>query len=48
MPKLKLTYIYLTEGEFLYDEKSNKVYTFQAPHQFVGTIDNEFSLVYKK
>jgi hypothetical protein len=47
MPKLRLTYIFLDEGEFLYDSSTKKVYTFTAPHKLVGKIDDSFALVPK-
>ncbi len=37
----KLVYIYIDEGEYLYDQLTQKIYTFIAPHKFVGNIDPE-------
>jgi len=41
----KLIYIFLEDGEFLYDADTHKVYTFTAPHKLVGEIDNDFNLI---
>lgn len=35
---LKLKYILLKEGEFLYDENTMNYYTFIAPHKCLGKI----------
>lgn len=44
----KLVYIFIDEGEFLYDQSTQKIYTYIYPHKFVGTIDPErFAVVYK-
>lgn len=36
MVKKILKYIYLDNGEYLYDESTQKVYTFSRPSKFVG------------
>lgn len=39
MSKKVLTYIYLEEGEYLYDSATRRVYTKCAPHKWIGNID---------
>lgn len=39
MPVKRLNYIFLDQGEFLFDKASGKVYSFKAPHTLVGFID---------
>lgn len=41
----RLVYIYLDEGEFLYDQNTYEVYTFKAPHKLVGRINTNFELI---
>jgi hypothetical protein len=43
----KLIYIYIEEGEFLYDQLTSKVYTFTSPHSLVGYIDKDYNLIKK-
>ena len=44
----KLVYIFIDEGEFLYDQVTNKVYSYTAPHTLVGKIDSkEFTIIPK-
>lgn len=44
----KLVYIYIEEGEFLYDQVTFKAYNFNFPHTFVGHIDRDYKLVLKQ
>jgi hypothetical protein len=44
----QLSYIYLDEGEFLYDQVSRKIYTFIAPHRCIGHLSKSFEIVFKK
>lgn len=37
--RVKVTFIVLEEGEFLYDQNALKIYTCNPPHKCVGTID---------
>ena len=45
MVNKRLVYIYLEEGEFLYDPDTYKVYTFLPPHKLVGHITTRFELI---
>lgn len=46
--KIHVKYIILDEGEFLYEEISNNLYTCKPPHILVGKIDlKDFSIVKK-
>lgn len=44
MVQKKLKYIFIDEGEYLYDSVTNKAYTYTAPHKFVGIINKEYIL----
>jgi hypothetical protein len=46
--KKKLNFVFLDEGRFLYDPITKRVYSFCAPHTFVGVIGEEFKLVSNK
>lgn len=46
--KRKLNFVFLDEGRFLYDPITKRVYSFCAPHTFVGVIGEEFKLVSSK
>lgn len=35
MPTIKVKFVLLDDGEYLYDESTCKLYTCQAPHKFV-------------
>jgi hypothetical protein len=41
----KLKYIFIDEGEYLYDCITRKTYTLTSPHRCIGVIDKEFKLV---
>ena len=41
----KLKYIFIEEGEYLYDTQTQKAYTYASPHKFVGVINKEYVLV---
>lgn len=40
---VKLEYIFITEGEFLYDPITKRVYRLKPPHVFMGFITEEGS-----
>ena len=40
----KLTFVFLDEGRFLYDQTTKRVYSLQSPHTFVGVIGDDFKL----
>jgi len=37
-PKIKVTYIYLAKGGFLYDKEKQDLYSLEAPHRFIGKL----------
>jgi hypothetical protein len=39
MPRVQLQYVFLDDGEYLYNAKTKKLYTKCAPHIFVGILD---------
>jgi hypothetical protein len=39
MTKVKVRFIVLEEGEFLYEEKTLNVYNCLPPHKYIGKID---------
>jgi hypothetical protein len=41
----KLKYIYIDEGEYLYDSVTNKAYSYTAPHKLVGVINKDYVLI---
>lgn len=38
---MKLKYLYLDQGEYLYNIMTNDVYTYSKPHRIIGKIDIE-------
>lgn len=36
--KIKVCYIFLAKGGFLYDKETQHVYSLEEPHRFIGTL----------
>ena len=45
---MKLKYLYLDQGEYLYNIKTNDIYTYSKPHKIIGKIDIETLRIIKK
>lgn len=45
---VRLYYIYLEDGEFLYDPMTRSVYTFDSPHLHMGYLNDDGKLVMRE
>jgi len=36
--KIKVSYVFLAKGGFLYDRETQNLYSVESPHRFIGTL----------